>query len=100
MNLAHTTLNRRKPIMSNKWTFVKDRLPSEPVNDNSLEYLVTLSDGFVTSLYYEGDNQWQDYDGLDFSDVVAWRRMPKPAIPPKKYRWRLCPNGYGALREV
>lgn len=86
--------------MSNKWTFVKDRLPAEPVNDNSLEYLVTLSDGFVTSLYYEGDNQWQDYDGLDFSNVVAWMSMPESAIPPKKYRWRLCPDGYGALRKV
>ena len=78
------------------WHFVKDILP-----DDIDVYNVTLSDGKVTSLFYMGNKRWVNPStGYDDYDVIAWTPMPEPAVPVKKYRYRLNPSGYGNLREV
>ena len=83
----------------NNWFFVRDALPVDPVTDEE-EYNVTLSSGDVTTLFYIGNGRWEDLtDNTDY-DVVAWALLPEAAIPPKKYRYRLNPPGYGELREV
>lgn len=109
-----------------EWIRVEDRLPEEPDVQKTIEecdlrpycdekectdcskgeYLVTIrwNDGSpdeTTSLLYAGNGRWEDIEGVEYDDVViAWMELPKPWKDTTKYKWKLAPWGWGALRTT
>lgn len=90
-----------------EWISVKERLPKNPQSPEAgKEYLVTVNwsniyeEDEATSLTYIGCGEWEDINGNDGYNVIAWAKMPEPYEDPTKYRWRFSPDGYGNLRHL
>lgn len=68
-------------LSDDEWISCNDALPHMKGYPNDIEYLVTLSDGEVTTLYYasyELDDCFYDHTTNDVvEDVIAWQPLPE-----------------------
>lgn len=74
------------PITVPQWVSVDEQLPPEPVNRETVAYLLHWSDGEVASGWYDGDGAFMRANGeMDYheeSKVTHWRELPAaPAVP-------------------
>ena len=61
----------------NKWILTKDELPSQGVE--VLAVFVGWDDLlFQRTLEYDNENnEWSDWNGIDYHEVIAWMPLPE-----------------------